>query len=539
VNIDCLPFTSLPFSKLFNNYINGDKSLKPFFEVHPFDKTEVEKHLSTFRFSGNREETVSWLTDYHTGFSTPAETKKSIKKLANSDALAVVTGQQCTVMGGPLFTVYKIITAIEKARQWEKTLDRPVIPVFWIADEDHDFNEAAQTGIPADEDLTLLKYDDRSAEGEIVASITFSEEISRVKSELKNSMFETDFSDSLWEIVDALYKPGNTFGKAFGQLVLDLFGKYGLILAGSNNRKAKSLVADTMIRGISDSETHFNALSEQSDKLTEAGFKNQVYLNQSNLFYIDNDQKRIKIQFENDRWFVPDSDTVWTSEELTKEIENSPEKFSPNVFLRPVIQDRLLPVVTYVAGPGEIAYYAQMKTFYHRFDMKMPIITPRFSATMVESGIERIIQKLPFSIPDYSGRIEDLEAEFIEKSSSPDVEKIFGMWQNGVRKESKKRIKEVAEIDPTLEKSAEKSLSLFFNELERLKGKVYKSLKDSEKTQLKRIEKIKLNLFPDGNLQEREVAYIYFMNKYGTDLWDRLLEELKDEKPDTHKIIYL
>jgi len=539
VKIDCLPFSSFPFSKLFNSYINSDNSLKSFFEVHPFDKTEVENHLNSYTFRGDRSKTISWLTDFHSGFEVPPETEKSINMLADSDALAVVTGQQCTVMGGPLFTVYKIITAIEKARQWEKVFNRPVVPVFWIADEDHDYDEAAQIGIPTRDDWNYLNYENRSGEGKRVAEINFTDEITRAKKKLKTSMFETDFSDELWSMLDRTYKPGNSFGRAFGQLVLNLFGKYGLILAGSGTKKAKELVADTMIRSVSDHKMQFKALSEQSEKLTASGFKNQVHLNPSNLFYIDEERKRMKIQFENDCWEVPDTEIQWTTDELVETISNNPENFSPNVFIRPILQDKLLPAASYIAGPGEIAYYAQMKTFYHRFNMAMPIITPRFSATLVESGIERIIQKLPFSVPDYTRRIEDLEAYYIEQTDSPDVEKIFGIWQNSVKKESETSIKEVSDIDATLKNSAEKSLSVFFNELDRLKGKVYKSLKDSEKTQLNRIEKIKLSLFPNRSLQEREVAYIYFMNKYGIDLWDKLLSELKDEESDCHKIIYL
>lgn len=539
MNIDCLPFSPFPFSRLFKSYTDRENSLKPFFEIDPFDESDVSNHLQSLTFAGDRSETISWLKDFHSVFDVPSETEKSIKKLLNTDAIAVVTGQQCTVLGGPLFTVYKIITAINKARQWEDIFNRPVIPVFWMADEDHDFEEAAQFGFPDRDDWKSMNYNDRSGEEKRVAELELSDEISRINSELKSSMFSTDFSDELWKILDRAYKPGNTFGKAFGQLILDLFGKHGLILAGSNTKKAKDLVAETMAGSVTDYQSQYDALSDQSHKLKEAGFNNQVYLNLSNLFYIDDNRNRVKIQIQNDKWTVPGTDTHWRTEELIESINNKPDRFSPNVFLRPIIQDRLLPVASYVAGPGEIAYYAQMKTFYHRFDMKMPIITPRFSATLIESGIDRIIRKLPFSIPDYSKRIEDLEAEFIEKTDSPDVEKLFGIWQNSIIKESKRSIKEVSKIDPTLKKSAEKTLAVFFNELDKLKGKVYKSLKDSDKTQLKRIEKIKTSLFPNRNLQEREVAFIYFMNKYGTDIWDKLLTDFGNEKSDCHKIVYL
>jgi len=539
VNIDCLPFSSLPFSKIFNSYIQREPSIRPFFETDPFDDVEVQKYLQSFHFSGDRKNTVSWLNEFHSGFDTPTETTESIKKLESTDSLVVVTGQQCTMYGGPLFTVYKIITAIDKAREWQEKLNRPVVPVFWIADEDHDFEEAAQIGIQSRDYSIKIGYEDRDERGRRVADIEFSDEILRIREEIKSQIYETDFSEALWSILDTAYKPGNTFGNAFGQLILDLFGKHGLILAGSNTKISKELVAETMATSVSGFQSQFDELSTQSEKLNNAGFKNQVYLNQSNLFFIDENLERKKIQVKENQWIVPDSDISWTQEELVNAIGDVPEIFSPNVFLRPILQDKLLPVVSYVAGPGEVAYYAQMRTFYHQFHIKMPVITPRFSLTLVESGIERIIQKLPFSIPDYTKRIEDLESDFIDQTDTPDVEKIFGMWQNQVKSDSEDRVKQISDIDPTLRKSAEKSISIFFNELDRLKGKVYKSLKESEETQINRIEKIKVNLFPNRNLQEREIAFIYFMNKYGVDLWDKLLEELKNEKPDCHKIVYL
>lgn len=539
MNIDSLPFSTLPFTNLFTSYIQRDKALQPFFETDPFDNHEIEKHIKNLHFKGSRSKTVSWLTDFHSGYNAPRETTESIKKLESPESLTVVTGQQCTVMGGPLFTVYKIITAILKANEWQEKLNRPVIPVFWMADEDHDFDEATQLGVQNREDYSSLSYKDRKDEGKRVTNIELSDEIIGLRKEIQSEMYDTDFTDDLWELLDSAYKPGNSFGKAFGQIILDLFGKYGLILAGSNTKEAKKIVSETMAMSVSGHQAQYEALSKQSGALKDAGFKNQVHLNRSNLFYIDENQIRKKIQFKNNEWFISDSGTRWSSIELIELINHSPERFSPNVFLRPLLQDKLLPVASYVAGPGEVAYYAQMRLFYKEFGMKMPIITPRFSATLIESGIERIIQKLPFSIPDYSKRIEDLESEYIEQANTPDVEKIFGMWQKRVKNDSKDSIKKISDIDPTLKKTAEKSLSLFYNELGKLKGKLYKSLKESEQTQINRIEKIKLNLFPNRSLQEREIAFIYFMNKYGVHLWDKLLTGLKNENPDCHKIVYL
>jgi bacillithiol biosynthesis cysteine-adding enzyme BshC len=238
-----------------------------------------------------------------------------------------------------------------------------------------------------------------------------------------------------------------------------------------------------------------------------------------------------------DTWSIPDK--RWSTSQLEDEIESNPERFSPNVFLRPICQDQLLPVAAYVGGPGEIAYYAQMKAFYDVFDHKMPVILPRFSITIFESAIDRILEKLPFDWSHYRERIEDLEKEFVEASESVNIEKIFGIWRSQIDELSRAKREEIGEIDPSLKGSVGKAKAAYFSELDKLKGKVYRSVKDQEQVQLDRIRRIKHNLFPNNNLQEREIAFVYFMNKYGTDIWGNLLSELKDEEPFDHFTLHL
>jgi uncharacterized protein YllA (UPF0747 family) len=171
--------------------------------------------------------------------------------------------------------------------------------------------------------------------------------------------------------------------------------------------------------------------------------------------------------------------------------------------------------------------------------LKMPIILPRFSAAIVESGIERIIDKLPFEKYEYNQRIEDLESVYISRADTPDIESIFTIWKKTAGECSEGSIRAITEIDPTLKGSAEKAITSYFNELDKLKGKVYRSLKEQDKTQLTRLRRIQNSLFPNGNLQDREVAFIYFMNKYGIDIWDNILRQLAGHTPDSHKWIHL
>tara|TARA_R110002126_G_scaffold15320_2_gene63071 strand:- start:1369 stop:2976 length:1608 start_codon:yes stop_codon:yes gene_type:complete len=528
-------FKTLPFSKLFKSYVHEFSTLKDFYSVNPFDESDIKGKASSVKKIKSHSEYIPALEDLHAQLGISQN--EQLHKLAKDDSLVIVTGQQLGVYGGPLFTVNKTISAILLAKEWEKKLSRPIVPVFWLADEDHDFEEVSWFGIPGNEEFSKVEYKENSKD-EMVSDIPITSSIKELKESIKEEMFETDFSNDLWALFDSWYEEGVTFGKAFAQMMDELFGKYGLLIVGSNSKAIKSLVANSFKSSIENASEINNSLKKQSEKLSDE-FHQQVVLGDSNLFYIDEKKKRIKIELNGDNWKA--GDQTWSKTELVKLIESNPEQFSPNVFLRPVIQDQLLPTLGYVAGPGEVAYYGQMKELYPHFDLEMPVIFPRFSATLIESGIDRILDKIPFEFHRYGERIEDLEKEYAKRSESTDVEALFNEWKTGIESISEKPTEVIKEIDGSLGGLVGKTVSGFETELDKLKGRVYRSIKQQEQTQLQRIRKIKAQLYPDNGLQERMVSFMYFMNKYGIDIWDELIAELEKEplQLDKHHLIRL
>lgn len=537
MDISELPFLNLPFNKLFQDYIKNPQKLSPFFQTNPLSEEDINKAFDSFRFKANRKKTVSLLKNFNNKFGAGKKTLQSIEKLADENTVAVVTGQQLTLFGGPLYTIYKIISAIHYAKKWEDEYNRPCIPVFWLADEDHDYEEISTLGFPQNDDHKKISLPKKSEIDKRVAEIELNSNFKAFKKEVIECQFDTDFTDRLWRKLDNYYKSENTIGKAFGSLVLELFEDYGLILAGSADDEVKKHLSPILTKSVWDVSKQFESLQTKTNELISVGYHGQVHLQPSNIFWIDDRRNRTKLSYEDDFWIADGDEKSWSSSELVDEIKEQPERFSPNVFLRPVMQNSLLPVIAYIAGPGEISYHAQMKDFFENFEQTMPVIMPRFSMTLMESGIDRIFEKLPFDFSAYNERIEDLESQFIEQSDSPDIEAIFEPWKAAIDEICEEPTEQIKEIDPTLEGTSEKAKATFFSELDKLKGKVYRSVKDQEKTQLNRIRKIKSNLFPNNNLQEREVAFIYFMNKYGLSIWDDLLEKLNDQQPDTHKVI--
>ncbi len=529
-------FQQLPFSKLFNTYVSDYSKLSGFYTANPFNRNEVRVKAEAITTPKVKSEFIEALKEYHKYLDISESQKNQLDKFSKEDSIVIVTGQQLGVYGGPLFTVYKTITTILLARKWEKELNKQVVPVFWLADEDHDFEEIASIGIPDYDAFKSISLR-QEGNGHPVSDQEIKSTINEFFEEVKKELPETDFSEALFSELKTFYKEGKTHVQAFAQLMNSWFAEEGLLIVGSNFTPIKRIVANVFATSIQKADEINSALESKSLEI-ESEFHRQVIVGGSNLFYIDSVHGRLKLDKSNDDWRV--GDLTISDEKLVSMIEANPQRFSPNVFLRPIIQDVLLPTLGYVAGPGELSYYGQMKQLYPVFGLEMPVIFPRLSATLIESGIERIMEKLPFEMCSYNQRIEDLEAAYVDQTNSKDIEGVFSAWKDSINKLSEKPNQFIKEIDPTLEGTAGKVVAGFENEIDKLKGKVYRSIKQQEHTQLSRIAKIKSQLFPNG-LQERSVSPVYFMNKYGVNIWIKLLKDFEEEELDLniHHIITL
>lgn len=540
MNFRKTPPEQLNFPELFTDYLNRDQKILDFFDHDPFADNAANESLKRFTFRGSRPETVKLLHEYNSPFNPPAPVLSNIDLLADEKTFAVVTGQQPVLMGGTLFTIYKTLTAIIYCSVYNRQSGYNFVPVFWMGDEDHDFNEVASVTVPSQKSAVHLEWQTDQNIEQRTADILLDGEFEELKKVVRDTLGDTDFSEDLWNAIDQSYSVKATVGEAFGRLMMDIFGKHGLILAGSNHKAIKHHTSPVLKTAVQKSQEIYRSLKTTTGNLEKSGYHSQVLVQESNLFRIAEDGTRYKLDYTDGAW-SDDSGNMnkLSNDELIKMVDDHPENFSPNVFLRPLLQDYLIPVIAYVGGPGEVSYYAQMKETYRVFNQSMPLIIPRFSCTLIENAVQRAIESLPFQWTEYSKRIEDLESAFVSQSDKPDIESIINEWKKDVQDITDKMKPRVGEIDPTLENSAGKASAAFHNELDKLKGKMYRSVKQQESVQLNRISKVRDALFPRGNLQEREIAFIYFMNKYGSSFWDDLLVLLSDHKPDTHFVIEL
>jgi bacillithiol synthase len=533
LTLKTIPFQELPFSNLFCDYCKNYDKLSEFFEFNPFENNSIRKKVSLTAFKCTPElETV--LSGYNDSGLMHPKAIENLNALASGDEVfTVVTGQQLTIAGGPMFTVYKILTAIEYARRIESSTGKKVVPVFWLADEDHDYDEIAKIGMPHGSDWQLLELLPPYQPGMRVAEIKLNADLSEFERLLDESLIQNDFKSEVQQLFSQSYRINDDHGLAFRSLITRLFSKYGLLIAGSAQSGSRKFLKEAIISLIQKTDTIHTSLEETSQQV-EKLYHRQASVSASNWFYIKEDGIRQKMHFENGVWST--SDFSITTDELIDRINQNPAVVSPNVFMRPLLQDFLLPNLAYVAGPGEVSYYAQMKGIYAVSGLHMPIIVPRFSATILEGSVKKNFEELPFRLVDYSERLEDLEARFMRESDMLDVSAFIQAYNEDLEQIAESRIELIQAFDRSLTGTLQKVKSDQQNALENLRSKMMKSVKNSLDVQLKRINKVQFATFPNRNLQERELAFIYLLNKYGIDVLDRIFESVAQSDFREHHI---
>lgn len=533
MTLKTLPFKELPFSNLFSDYCSDFNKISDFFEFNPFNPSDIEKKIKATSFT-RRVELESVLKEYNDHNLMHPKAISNLRSLIEEDDVyTVVTGQQLIVAGGPMFTVYKILTAIEYAKRIETKFGIKVVPVFWLADEDHDFDEISKIGFPHGNDWVSTGLTQPAITGKRVANIEITDEMASFIQSLDDNLISTEFKDEILELLKFCYPRGYNHGKSFGRLITKLFSRYGLLLAGSSRENAQVFLNKTLVSLIQKTDEIANCLENTSTQL-EKFYHRQAAVTSSNWFYVGEDGVRQKMHYEKGKWTTTIS--TFTTSQLIESVTKLFGLVSPNVFMRPILQDRLLPNLAYIAGPGEVSYYAQMKDLYHLCNQSMPIIVPRFSATILEGSVKKHFVELPFRLIDYSERIEDLESRFLNESNAIDIAGFIELFKSDIENIADSRLNIIEEFDKSLTGTLQKVKSDQLNLLEHLRSKMFKSAKSSLEVQIKRINKVQFATFPNRNLQERELAFIYILNKYGFDAIDKLHESVVKSDFQRHHI---
>ena len=535
-----IPFSAFEsFSRLFKDYTEDFEKLAPLFNgdyrsdqdlIHACERAAA-KHR-------NRAQLTEILTRQAANFNIAESSAALVEKISNPSSVAVVTGQQLGLFGGPLYTLFKSVTAIQLAARLEQLTGRPAVPVFWLEGEDHDFQEIASAGFLSGDEAKKVEYKPISpADGDFAKTAVgrhmLTPEIAAAVDDVENLLQPTDFRDELISLLHGAYASESSMLQAFVRVMDTIIGPGRILFLSPDDPGLKSLASPLFAKEIEDFSTSSSLLESVSADL-EKDYHVQVRTSPTNLF-LHTDAGRMAIDVVNGGFQTRDGQSI-SGDQLTQRLKDSPQDFSPNVVMRPLMQDTVLPTAAYVAGPGEIAYFAQFKKLYEWADIPMPIIYPRASATLLEKRVGKILERQDLVIPDFEEQLERLFGRVVLDRMEVDLGAEFESASASLHK-AVNEIKPVIEkIDRSLVKTADATRAAFMKEWSRLQNRVEKAEKQRHNVVKMQLNRALTILFPFGILQERVLSPLYFLNKYGPDLGQMLIQHL-DLNTTAHQVI--
>jgi len=505
------------FSKLLLNYIASDSTLRKFYD-HPPTAEGFKKIIKTNDHEAcNRKLLVTVLKEQYQRSSIDSSSL-TIDALLNKNTFTVCTGHQLCLFTGPLYFIYKIISTINLAESLQKQFpEYHFLPVYWMATEDHDFEEIKNIHLFGKN----ISWENADAKGSVGHLNTQS--LKNTIDELKQILGESEHADELIQLFSQAYLKHTNLADATRYLVHQLFGKYNLLIVDGDDKALKATFAGIMEDDILNRTNHA-LLSKTINELDNLGYKPQVTPREINCFYMmEGMRERIEYNAQSNTYNILNSSITFTKEQLILELKNNPERFSPNVVLRPVYQQKILPNIAYIGGPGEIAYWLEYKTMFQHHKITYPILMPRNFALLMDERSVQQFHKLGFETADVFKNIDVLLKEYVIKNVDKEIflndetEKVSAIFNQISEK--------VNGIDPTLKAGVEAELQKTIKAFKAIEGKMLKAEKQKQETSIQQIKKIKNKFFPEGILQERYDNFAPYYLRSGK----QFIEQLKQE----------
>ncbi|MGD8778626.1 MAG: bacillithiol biosynthesis cysteine-adding enzyme BshC [Ignavibacteria bacterium] len=529
-------FSDIPGNQnLYLDYLYEFENVEKFFERNFRDKAGYPDFFNKVSEYDRLDKSilVEIIKKQYEGKTVSSKTKENIELLKSANTFSIVTGQQLGLFGGPLYTFYKTITAIKLADELNNEYaDYNFIPVFWLEGDDHDFNEVRSLNIINNENrlsnIGYLEKKDDDDKKESVGKLIFNEDIEQVIDDIKNNLRETEFTERIINELKSIYKKGESFSSAFFSLMFSIFDKYGLIIFNPQNEDVKKQLIHIFQKELENYSDHTDKIVERSAELEEL-YHAQVKVKPINLFMSD-DNGRYLIEPSENNYKLKGRRKSFTKDEILELLYMFPEKFSGNVLLRPICQDYLLSTAFYIAGPGEISYFAQVLPLYEFFNIAQPIIYPRASVSISEKNVVSLLEKYNLKYGDLFTEESELNSKVIKSISDTNLDELFDNSNESIAKTMNELTGQLSNIDKTLPETANKTEQRIIQSLDQLKSKSVKAQERLHETVVRQIAKARLVFYPNDNLQERELNYIYFTNKYGKHILDDIFFSIEIDK---------
>ncbi len=531
----CYPFRQIPHtSKLFLDYLEFSPSVRQFYPRPPRLLEWVEDERARIQYPAERRAQLAAILErQNRTWGASATTFENIERF-RSGACAIVTGQQVGLFGGPVFSIYKALSAVKLSEESGK-LGVDCIPIFWLATEDHDFEEVNKVRIPGpDGKLETLVSGAQAKTDAPVGTISFGPEIQQTVQRAAELLGESEAAQFLQEC----YRPGENFGSAFTRLFARLFADFGVILLDGSDPELDRIASPLYRVAVENAAEITQVLLNRDSKLHAAGYHQQVKVTSSStLLFAIRDGARVPIHQSKSGEFLVGEERS-SRQQLLDLAVSAPESFSPNVLLRPVVQDYLLPTLAYVGGAAEVAYFAQAGVVYEALLGRVTPAVPRFSATLIEPKIKALLEKYSLTIQPVFEGPDALRGTIGARRLPPNLQSSFDRAAAAVQDSMKSVRESLAELDKTLIESAENAESKMLYQINNLRARAARAeLRHSEVIQ-RHAEVISNALYPEKELQERGFAGMYFLAKHGRQWMDGLLDSMHPDCLD-HQIVEL
>lgn len=538
----CLPFSQIPHStRLFLDLLAYSPEVQFFYPRSPQFPECLKDEAAGISYDSSRRERVAQILERQN-----KSWNGSPKTLANLDRLrrgaaAVVTGQQVGLFGGPTFAIYKALTAVKLADE-ATAAGVDAVPVFWLATYDHDLAEVNHVGIPgADGVLETLTTTSKDVAGAPVSSVRFGEEINSIVDQAAALLGDTEAT----QILRDCYKPGETLGSAFAQFYARLFADWGVIVLDPSDPELAHMAQPIYRAAVERAEELSAKLLDRGKALEAAGYHQQVKVTESSVLLFTTRQGArtpISRRVNGDvTEFVLDGEAVnekLSEQQLIAEIDSHPERFSPNVLLRPIVEDFLLPTLAYTGGAAEAAYFAQAGVVYESLLGRVTPILPRFSATIVEPKAQRLLEKHEVAITDVFEGPEALRRQIAARNLPRDLQSAFDAAKDSFDANFTAVKDRLEKLDKTLVEAAETSRSKMQHQLEKLYAQAARAEAQKGELVSRHAETLSQALYPNKGLQERAIGGIYFFARYGNELLHQLYDTIHSSCHD-HQIVEL
>ena len=522
---DCISFKDTNyFSTLICDYLDENDQIKPFYNRFPKlenFKAQIHEKSSSFQMQ-SRTILVDALKSQYKNLDPSVLTEENIELLRDKNTFTITTGHQLNLFTGPLYFLYKIISAINLSKKLKAAYsDFNFVPVYWMATEDHDFDEINYFNFKGKK----VQWS-RDASGAVGHLNT--DGLDKVLEVFKTDLGFGENANYIKELFNTTYLEHDNLAQATRFLANELFGTYGLVIIDADDHNLKSQFTPYVKRELLE-QVSFDKVSVTSQKMNDLGFNVQVNPREINLFYLKEDLRE-RIIFENDVYKVIDTNISWSKSELLKHLDEMPERFSPNVIMRPLYQEVILPNLCYIGGGGELAYWFQLKSYFNSVDVPFPMLLLRNSVLIKTAKQSEKLNNLGVSINELFSKQNDLINQQVKRLSTIDVD--FSPQKEHLQNQFKALYELAKKTDKSFLGAVAAQEKKQLKGLANLEKRLLKAQKRKLNDQISRITEIQDQLFPGQSLQERNLNFSELYLEFGDQLIQQLVLNLQPLKGD-------